>query len=666
MINFCQFRKRNRWVLVFIAACFMTACSALGIREINNDTKIFYRVMSDENSIEISVPTENQTTTATYIASQIKLVIGTKDRFGFKLPARYLKTCEIAGNQQQNVILSATVDGPGCTGSEHDKNNDAMKQVIFNLSQDFRILDDRPTFTSPVAGTTATHIKITYSYRHRLEDKPIDELSKMLKNNTAEYATLSELAGKERNKLKESNTFCSKLLIRKLDSERTIRPIKRMKALFHLACWFKTIGDPLAKEYFEKAVFKATEFDYERFKDLINLVDKQGFDAAEKNKLKTTMIELYTVKRTVLLERMVQLKNPDVDFTIKNKHDFMAYPVMRGAFSYAGLISKDIGKATILMPGARIGEVALKDVSILSKPQYVLLKKNAYVSREYFVDDEPESHAIESDSVCLLEGIVNHRLLKLKDGESTYYSYSDDVEVIQEEKKRKTFSRTYLTSLPFEVGSKTGPSNNKLIHCLPSNNSIIIIKERGQYYKVISDRKVGWIDKRSVEPFEKDLGEVVVPQEYLDPMEYHVKPLTVLPDYNNRGRSYHIPNPEADLYILTFWDSDCKPCIEEFPDMVKMLKSLADHKIRIYAATGDEADYIVTGIQRKLRLNFPVCYDAADSEYFKLRKKRQKETPYTLIIDKMGNILDEFTGKRQWNSYEWKRKLLGYLYLGGK
>ncbi len=46
------------------------------------------------------------------------------------------------------------------------------------------------------------------------------------------------------------------------------------------------------------------------------------------------------------------------------------------------------------------------------------------------------------------------------------------------------------------------------------------------------------------------------------------------------------------LYIINFWATWCKPCVEEMPDLVKLSKNYSDPKIKIILVSNDFKKHI--------------------------------------------------------------------------
>ncbi len=46
------------------------------------------------------------------------------------------------------------------------------------------------------------------------------------------------------------------------------------------------------------------------------------------------------------------------------------------------------------------------------------------------------------------------------------------------------------------------------------------------------------------------------------------------------------------LYIINFWATWCKPCVEEIPDLVKLSKNYSDPKIKIILVSNDFKKHI--------------------------------------------------------------------------
>ena len=86
----------------------------------------------------------------------------------------------------------------------------------------------------------------------------------------------------------------------------------------------------------------------------------------------------------------------------------------------------------------------------------------------------------------------------------------------------------------------------------------------------------------------------------------------------------------APVVILNFWASWCRPCLEEFPSLVKLRKRYREDQVFILGINGDDekAEEKIHRTYSKHHLNFPsiVDKDGGWSEKFQV-----KNFPFTVI-----------------------------------
>lgn len=121
------------------------------------------------------------------------------------------------------------------------------------------------------------------------------------------------------------------------------------------------------------------------------------------------------------------------------------------------------------------------------------------------------------------------------------------------------------------------------------------------------------------------------------------------------GREILAKEGKESVVILNFWASWCKPCLEEFPSLVKLKEKYGD-KIEIIAINSDsEKDfYKAEKILKKFAFNFPVV---KDPESKVLEKFMVDIIPYSIVIKK-GKLLEISRGQKDFMSEEFLESIL--------
>lgn len=110
------------------------------------------------------------------------------------------------------------------------------------------------------------------------------------------------------------------------------------------------------------------------------------------------------------------------------------------------------------------------------------------------------------------------------------------------------------------------------------------------------------------------------------------------------------------VLLVNVWATWCKPCREEFPDLVRLARFYKNKDVRIITISADYPDEIETKIRPfldKFKINFPVyVQDFPGQEDFinRMNKKWNGALPATFIYDKAGRQQAFFLGKKNFES----------------
>ena len=115
---------------------------------------------------------------------------------------------------------------------------------------------------------------------------------------------------------------------------------------------------------------------------------------------------------------------------------------------------------------------------------------------------------------------------------------------------------------------------------------------------------------------------------------------------------------KGKVLLVNIWATWCKPCREEFPDLVRLqdfYKGKAVHIIAISADYPDEVDSKILPFLEKFKINFPVyVQDFPRQEDFinYLNREWNGALPATFIYDKEGRQQAFFIGKKDFESFK--------------
>lgn len=113
------------------------------------------------------------------------------------------------------------------------------------------------------------------------------------------------------------------------------------------------------------------------------------------------------------------------------------------------------------------------------------------------------------------------------------------------------------------------------------------------------------------------------------------------------------------VVLLNVWATWCKPCREEFPDLVRLQEYYKGKDVSIITISADYPDEIDSKILPFLKtfakINFPVYvqnFKKADQFIDRLHKEWNGALPATFIYDKSGKQQAFFVGKKDFNGFK--------------
>ena len=95
-----------------------------------------------------------------------------------------------------------------------------------------------------------------------------------------------------------------------------------------------------------------------------------------------------------------------------------------------------------------------------------------------------------------------------------------------------------------------------------------------------------------------------------------------------------VPSP-GKVTILEFWETFCKPCKEQLPELQRLSDDLRG-RAQVYSANGDDNPGRVEQEARRLGLEFPVIFDGQYRVLF--GQYRVEDVPRTFVFDRNGTL----------------------------
>jgi thiol-disulfide isomerase/thioredoxin len=114
---------------------------------------------------------------------------------------------------------------------------------------------------------------------------------------------------------------------------------------------------------------------------------------------------------------------------------------------------------------------------------------------------------------------------------------------------------------------------------------------------------------------------------------------------------------QGQVLLVNVWATWCKPCREEFPDLVRLQDFYKGKNVRVITISADYPDEIESKILpflKKFNINFPVyVQNFSKQENFinRMNKDWNGALPATFIYDKKGQQQAFFIGKKDFESF---------------
>ena len=115
---------------------------------------------------------------------------------------------------------------------------------------------------------------------------------------------------------------------------------------------------------------------------------------------------------------------------------------------------------------------------------------------------------------------------------------------------------------------------------------------------------------------------------------------------------------KGKVVLLNFWATWCKPCVKEFPDLVKLQNNYKDKGFVLVFISADMPEEIkskVTPFLNQEKVDFTTYYIGSDKPEDIINyvdKDWQGAIPSTYIYDKEGNVKTSILGTKSYEQFE--------------
>jgi thiol-disulfide isomerase/thioredoxin len=119
-----------------------------------------------------------------------------------------------------------------------------------------------------------------------------------------------------------------------------------------------------------------------------------------------------------------------------------------------------------------------------------------------------------------------------------------------------------------------------------------------------------------------------------------------------------LKNHKDRVVLVNVWATWCKPCREEFPDLVKLQEYYKDKDVRVITISADYPDEVESKIipfLKKFKINFPVYvqnFKKQENFIDMMNKEWNGALPATFIYGKTGRQRAFFIGKKDFEGFK--------------
>ncbi|GAB4169294.1 MAG: hypothetical protein Kow00108_02900 [Calditrichia bacterium] len=138
---------------------------------------------------------------------------------------------------------------------------------------------------------------------------------------------------------------------------------------------------------------------------------------------------------------------------------------------------------------------------------------------------------------------------------------------------------------------------------------------------------------------------------------------TLAPDFtlmDITGKKVSLSDYKGHVVLINFWATWCPPCRAELPDISKLREKYKDSKFEVLGIILERNDPSVLAkvkeMKNKYKLNYPLIW--GDNQIVRAYGNISS-IPTSFIVDKSGNIVEQFVGARSYDTFE--KMILPYL-----
>ena len=118
---------------------------------------------------------------------------------------------------------------------------------------------------------------------------------------------------------------------------------------------------------------------------------------------------------------------------------------------------------------------------------------------------------------------------------------------------------------------------------------------------------------------------------------------TQLPDLD--GNEQMVSQWLGKVIVVNFWATWCTPCREEIPEFIEAQKKYGDQGLQFVGIAIDQLDRVQM-FSKEFGINYPVLVGSINTwSLLEAAGNRMAALPYTVVIDRSGNLVENYLGR---------------------
>lgn len=118
---------------------------------------------------------------------------------------------------------------------------------------------------------------------------------------------------------------------------------------------------------------------------------------------------------------------------------------------------------------------------------------------------------------------------------------------------------------------------------------------------------------------------------------------TQLPDLD--GTEQAVSQWLGKVLVVNFWATWCTPCRDEIPEFIEAQKKYGDQGLLFIGIAIDQPDKVQM-FSKEFGINYPVLVGSINTwSLLEAAGNRMAALPYTVVIDRSGNLVENYLGR---------------------